>query len=278
MIVDAHQHFWQLARGDYRFPAPDDPVLYRDFMPGGLAPLIAASGVSRTILVQATDTVAETAFLLEQAASTPFVAGVVGWWDPREPDCLDQLLQLPHHEQLVGVRPMLQRHDEVEWLLGPAAGVSLDRIAKLGWVFDALVDARHLQTMFRLCRRHPDLRVVLDHCAKPWRQTNALTRWRRDMERLAEAPNCHVKISGYPFAAAGAGDQFAKLVADLRTLFGDDRLLWGSDWPVAEREGGYASVLSLAMNAVPSSAHGRIFGENAAELYGIAWGSSATIR
>ena len=81
--IDAHQHFWRLARGDYRFPSPGDPVLYRDFLPDDLEPRLADAGVTATILVQATDTVAETAFLLELAARSKYVAGVIGWCDPR---------------------------------------------------------------------------------------------------------------------------------------------------------------------------------------------------
>lgn len=268
MIIDAHQHFWTLGRGDYRFPAPSDPVLYRDFQPDDLAGHLRTTGVAQTILVQATDTIAETAFLLAQASSTPFVAGVVGWWDPREPDCLEQLLRLPHRERLVGVRPMLQRHQEIDWLLDPLATAEIDRMAGLGLVFEALVDARHLQTLVRLCRRHQDLLVVVNHFAKPWRHPELFGEWQSNMRQLAEMPNCSVKISGYPFLS-GSRDQFADLVVNLRHLFGDDRLLWGSDWPVAEREGGYEAVLRTAAAALPPSTHRLIFCENAVRIYKI---------
>lgn len=268
MIIDAHQHFWTLGRGDYRFPAPGDPVLYRDFGPDDLAGHLQTAGVAQTILVQATDTIAETAFLLDRASSTPFVAGVVGWWDPREPDCLTQLMRLPHAERLVGVRPMLQRHEDVDWLLSTSAGAEINRMTEVGLAFDALVDARHLQTLLTLCGRHPNLTVVINHFAKPWRYPELFNDWQSKMEQLADRPNCCVKISGYPFLS-GSGDHFADLVAKLQGLFGHDRLLWGSDWPVAEREGGLEAVLEVAAKVLPPSAHRLIFCENAARIYKI---------
>src|SRR5947208_13733662 len=79
--IDAHHHFWQLARGDYGWLTPALAPIYRDFGPDDLATLLQARGIDRTILVQAAPTVAETLYLLELAERAPFVAGVVGWID-----------------------------------------------------------------------------------------------------------------------------------------------------------------------------------------------------
>ena len=85
MQIDAHQHFWRVARGDYGWLTPQLGALYRDFGPDDLGPLLRACGISRTILVQAAPTIAETEFLLELAARTPFVAGVIGWVRRKKP-------------------------------------------------------------------------------------------------------------------------------------------------------------------------------------------------
>jgi L-fuconolactonase len=271
MIIDAHHHVWRLDRGDYAFPAKGDPVLYRDFMPGDLAPILERAGVGRTVLVQATDTIEETGFLLEHAAATPFVAGVVGWWDPRSPDCTDRLRALRHAGRLVGVRPMLQKYDDVDWLLAPAAQDDLARMAGLGWAFDALVDARHLAVVAQLCLRLPNLRVVIDHMGKPWRLPDLWEHWTAGMERLAQCPNCWVKVSGFPFAAGSAGEcgRLDRLLARLTQWFGTERLVWGSDWPVVEREGGYGQALQAMQARLAPHARPAVFGRNAATLYAL---------
>ncbi len=92
--IDAHQHFWRLDRGDYGWLTPALAPIYRDFEPADLAPRLARAGIDETVLVQAAPTVAETRFLLELAASTPFVAGVVGWAPLDAPDAADVVADL----------------------------------------------------------------------------------------------------------------------------------------------------------------------------------------
>ncbi len=94
MRIDAHHHFWRLARGDYDWLTPALAPIWRDFTPADLAPLLARAGVDATVLVQAAPTKAETAFLIDLAARTPFVAGVVGWVDFEAPDAADQVATL----------------------------------------------------------------------------------------------------------------------------------------------------------------------------------------
>jgi len=270
-MIDAHQHFWQLARGDYRFPRGDDPVLYRDFLPEDLAPQLQAEGIESTVVVQATDTVAETHYLLELAAGTPFIAGVVGWWDPRTPGALEDILALAPAGKLVGVRPMLQGLGDISFMLERGSLRQLERIAKMGLVFDALVEPSQLASIDRICREVPSLQVLVDHMAKPWRAPAGFEGWTRDMQGLALRANCAVKVSGFPFAAPPVGPSGAveDLVAFLRSTFGQQRLLWGSDWPVAEREGGYHKVLTRMRALFPEAERNAVFGDNAARIYGL---------
>lgn len=270
-MIDAHQHFWRLARGDYAFPSPGDLVLYRDYMPGDLAPIIAASGVESTVVVQATDTLEESAFLLQLAEETPYVAGVVGWWDPRVPDSLDRLLSLPNRAALAGVRPMLQRSPDAEWLLEAGALADLERVATAGLVLDALVDARHLATMVALSRRLPSLKIVIDHMGKPWREPSLFDRWLTHMRELSGSANCWVKISGFPLSTKHNAEHSNpdKVVGHLRNWFGVDRLVWGSDWPVVEREGGYGAALGRMRTYFDNGESRKVFRSNAVTLYGL---------
>jgi L-fuconolactonase len=107
--IDAHQHFWRLARGDYGWLTPGLAPIYRDFEPTDLAPLLARAGIDGTVLVQAAPTVAETRFLLDLATVAPFVAGVVGWAPLDAPDGADVVAELAADPRLRGLRPML--HD-----------------------------------------------------------------------------------------------------------------------------------------------------------------------
>lgn len=269
-VIDAHQHFWELGRGDYRFPRPGDPVLYRDFLPDRLAPLLRSSGVDQTILVQATDSFVETEFLLHLAATTPFVAGVVGWWDPRAPDGLAQIERLAEDGPLVGVRPMLQGVDDISFILAPDSLADLHRMAGRGLVLDALIDPSQLRTIAELCRSVPSLKIVVDHMAKPWRMPGQLESWAAGMRELAAHRNCAVKVSGFPFASPGAqAETVEALVTVLRETFGIDRLLWGSDWPVAEREGGYSMVLNRMQALFSVGERHEVFGCNAETIYGL---------
>jgi L-fuconolactonase len=270
MIIDAHQHFWQLRRGDYTFPSPDDPVLYRDFMPSDLGRLLDKAGVSATVLVQATDTLAESAFLLEIADPVEFVAGVVAWWDPRDATMLSRIKALPGSHKLVGVRPMLQRWADVSWLIEPDSLSNLSELSKTELVFDALVDARHLPTILKLSDRVPHLKIVINHMGKPWREPSLWPSWLDAMESLARRPNCWVKISGFPFSKGQ--DQFCpmtELTVRLKQWFGPERLVWGSDWPVAEREGGYSLALNEARRLFTSEEQASVFFGNASTLYSL---------
>lgn len=271
MIIDAHQHFWRLDRGDYAFPSPQDPVLYRNFMPPDLQAILDELGIDRTVLVQATDTIEESRFLLDLARETPFVAGVVGWWDLVTPELLEALLEGPGSELIVGVRPMLQRFDDVGWLAHPDTTRKARRLVERGLVLDALVDTRHLATLHGFCAGLPELKVVIDHMGKPWRSPERFAEWKEAMQWLGELPSCWVKVSGFPFAqpAAAPSLELDALLECLRQWFPPDRLVWGSDWPVVSREGGYATALEAIRSRLTPAETDVVMADNAVALYGL---------
>jgi L-fuconolactonase len=234
-MIDSHQHFWRLERGDYGWLTPDLKPLYRDFLPADLEPALRRAGVDSTILVQAAPTVAETRFLLELAHAHDFVAGVVGWVDFEAADVADQIHALAADEKLVGVRPMIQYIADTEWMLDARLAPAFESLIDHDLVFDALVLPRHLSALRELVERHPELPVVLDHGAKPPLKTGDIGEWKRDIAALARESTLVCKLSGLVTEAGSAEPaKLREAVDHLLECFGCERLLWGSDWPVCE--------------------------------------------
>ncbi len=167
MRIDAHQHFWRRDRGDYDWLTPQLAPLWRDYLPDDLAPLLARHGIAGTVLVQAAATSAETAYMLGLARANPFIRGVVGWADLAAPDAPAQIAALAADPLLVGLRPMLQDLPDDDAILAPAVQPALAAMATHGLALDALIRPRHLPRIIALRARHPELRIVIDHGAKP---------------------------------------------------------------------------------------------------------------
>lgn len=273
MRIDAHQHFWSLARGDYGWLTPALGPIYRDFGPDDLASLLAAHGIERTILVQAAPTEAETAYLLDIAAKTPFVAGIVGWTDFDAPDVAERIATLAADPLLVGLRPMVQDIADDNWLARPELAPAFEAMLANGLVFDALLKPRHIPAMLTVLKRHPDLACVIDHGAKPDLATGSnLGAWRDGMSALAAHPRLICKFSGLVTEAGPdwALETLRPVVAHLLATFGPERLIFGSDWPVVTLRASYAQWFEAAETLLANLSEAQriaAFGGNARKLY-----------
>jgi L-fuconolactonase len=272
MIVDAHQHFWDPARGDYGWLKPDNPI-HRVFSAEDLHPLMLQAGLDATIIVQAAPTPAETDYMLGIARHTPWILGVVGWIDLEAGDAAGQVRRRAGDPLFLGVRPMLQDLSDPDWILRPGLAPALNAIAEEGLVFDALILSHQIAAITELAKRHPQLSIVLDHAAKPpFGDAGAMASWLREIEKLAVSPNVTCKVSGLltELKPGGSRDDVARAIAVLFDLFGPERLLWGSDWPVLTLAGDYQGWLALARGAVTardSSAVAGVMGGNALRIY-----------
>ena len=272
MRIDAHQHFWSLARGDYGWLTPALGAIHRDFGPADLAPLLAAHGIERTILVQAAPTQAETAYLLDIAAKTRFVAGVVGWTDFDAPDVTQRIAALGSNPLLVGLRPMVQDIPDDNWLARPELAPAFEAMIAHGLVFDALLKPRHIAPMLTVLVRHPDLACVIDHGAKPDLVTGDLATWRDGMSALAEHPRLTCKLSGLVTEADADWtlETLRPVVEHLLATFGPERLIFGSDWPVVTLRASYAQWFEAAETLLAGLTQAQriaVFGGNAEKLY-----------
>ena len=272
MIVDAHRHFWDPARGDYSWMKPDSPI-HRVFATNDLRPLLIQTGVDATILVQAAPTRDESDYLLEIARKTPWVLGVVGWIDLESPDAADEVRRRASEPLFLGVRPMLQDLADPDWILRANLTPALNAIAAEGLVFDALILSYQLAAITELATRHPQLAIVLDHAAKPHLgEADAMVAWGKDIEALAALPNVTCKVSGLltELRPGGTRDDVARAIGVLFDLFGAHRLLWGSDWPVLTLADGYQDWFEMVREAIAakqSSAVRAAMGDNALRIY-----------
>ena len=272
--IDAHQHYWRPARGDYGWLVPELGVLYRDWLPHDLRPLLDAGEVAATVLVQAAASEAETDELLRIARDEPTVAGVVGWVDLEATDAPARIdaLAAGAGGRLLGLRPMLQGLDDPDWVARPALDRAFDAMVAHGLVLDILARPRHLAAARQRLRRHPRLRAVLDHCGKPAIAAGEDPLWTGEVAALARETGAFCKLSGLlTEAAPGAGiEQLSPWVAHVFACFGPGRVLWGSDWPVLNLAGDYTGWLRMARDLVGRHARGAeaaVFGGNARTLY-----------
>lgn len=256
MIVDAHQHFWDPALAEYPWLTEELAPIRRRFDPADLAPVLRANGVSGTVLVQSRSSLAETRLLLETAAATPFVLGVVGWIDLADPGVarvLSDLCASPSGRPLVGLRHQVHDEPDPNWLLRADVQRGIAAIADSGLAYDFLVRARELPAAFATAARHPGLRFVVDHLAKPPVPLAGDRAWADGLARLASLPNVACKLSGLATEADWKSWRPEQLTGYLhRTLewFGADRVMFGSDWPVCLLAATYEDVVGLVRSVI----------------------------
>ena len=273
MLVDAHQHFWSLARDDYGWLTPAAGPIYRDFAPHDLEPHLKHHGITRTVLVQAAPTIEETEYMLGIADATPWVAAVVGWIDFSDPSHRRHLERWARHKKFRGVRPMIQDNPDVAWALRPDIDWAYRVIRDLDLHFECLGTPKHLDTATTLLARYPGLNVILDHSMKPQIRDRAFEPWASGMTRLANETSAVCKLSGL-VTEARPGWTLADIkpyVDHVIMAFGPERVMWGSDWPVLNRNGSYDSWRAVTQALVGAHAGAsQILGETARRVYRIA--------
>jgi len=265
-MLDAHQHFWQVGRFDYPWMSKDLGVLYRDYLPADLAPLLKRNNVEKTVLVQASNSVAETRWLLELADANDFIAGVVGWVDLTSPE-------IEAHPKLKGVRHLVESEPNDDWLIQPSVISGLQKLSACGLTYDLLVHTRHLQYVPQVAEACPELKLVIDHLAKPPIARNEMKEWSRAFKPLARYPNISCKLSGLVTEAdwrSWKTDDLRPFVNCALEVFGPDRMMFGSDYPVCLLAASYDRVLDgflEVLQYLSDADREKIFSQNAAKFY-----------
>ena len=275
LVVDAHQHFWHPGRYSYPWMGPETEPIARPFLPADLRPLLAEGGVDRTVLVQAQASLDEAFWFLELAEQHEFIAGVVGWvdlLDPTLPRVLDRLLL---HASFKGVRHQIHDEPDEAWMIREDVLRGLGELARRGIPYDLLVRPPHLPYIPRVADRLPDLKLVVDHIAKPPIASGEIDQWARDIAAVAQVPQIYCKLSGMITEADWQGWQVEHVQPYVEVVvehFGYDRLIFGSDWPVCTLAGSYRRVWDAAHTAIgplSDGDHAKVFGRNACTFYAL---------
>jgi L-fuconolactonase len=273
--VDAHLHLWDREVSEYAWLGPQHGELFASWLPEQVEPELSAAGITGAVLVQAEDSIADTAYLLGVADRFEWAIGVVGWIPFESPVAAGELLDVcADNPALCGVRNLLDDdpHDGILDL--PAVRETLADVARRNIAFDVHnAWPRHFGEASRLAADLPELRIVLDHLGKPPRGTESFSSWRDALTELAGHPNVVAKLSGL-----GVGDQPFSVDALRETwdvaleTFGPSRLMYGGDWPITVPAGGYQAtfaVLSSLIGELSDTEQADIYAGTAARAYNL---------
>ena len=276
MRIDSHQHYWDVGRLDYPWMPPGPSVLRRNYLPEDLEPVLADRHFDGTVVVQANVVMEETWWLLDLAARHESIRGVVAWVDLTDPALGATLDQCRRHAKFKGVRHIVHDEPDLRWLLREDVVRGLNELARRGIPYDLLLRPPHLTLMPELADRVPGLRMVIDHIAKPLIAARETEPWARDMEIAARIPGMHCKLSGMITEADHTqwkpGD-LRPYVQHVLKLFGPDRLMFGSDWPVCKLAGSWKQALAAftqACGPLPQTEREKILGGTAMRFYQLA--------
>ena len=274
-VVDSHHHFWEIDRFDYSW-MPEGSPLATDYGPEDLKPLVAKAGVDYTVIVQAVSSPDEARWLLEEAEKHEYIAGVVGWVDLTDPEVGYTLDELQRSKYFVGVRHIWESEEDPGWIVNSGAVEGLKELARRDIAFEFLAKPANLPFIPQVMDQVPNLRAVVDHIAKPLIADHVIEPWLTDLRKVASINGIHCKVSGMVTEA----DQQNWTVDDLRPyvhhvlgMFGSDRLMFGSDWPVCTLAGSYDRVVGAAREILASlspDARADVFGGTAARFYRLA--------
>ncbi len=252
-IIDSHHHLWDLSKFEYPWMPIEEGLLRKNYMPSDLDPHRLDIGVDGTIVVQADQTIGESEFLLLTASETSWIYGVVAWVDVRDRNVGNTLDKLLSIGPLVGIRHQVEDEDDGDWLIRRETLEGLKEVAKRELVFDVLIKPRQLKHIKVLSEAVSDLRMVIDHMAKPAIADGILQPWSTDIANAASYENVYCKVSGLVTEAnhkSWSTKDLQPFVAHVRDVFGIDRLMWGSDWPVCLLASTYKGVFDAAVNSI----------------------------
>jgi L-fuconolactonase len=277
-IIDTHMHSWDLQKVRYSWLDGDTSILAQNYYPLDIEAQLSAANVSAAIMVQAANSIDDTAFMFECAAQYPWIIGVVGWVDLLNPQTTKQQLEAHlQNKYFKGIRHLIHDEPDSNWLLQPNVIKSLEILANHGLPFDVVgVKIEHIKAAIQVAKQIPHLKMVLDHLNHPPIATHEqFGAWGDAIAEAAAMPNFYAKISGLGTCCANFNDWSASTiepyVAHVLKYFGVDKLMIGGDWPVSLLAGDYETTLlqyqAVIEKLVDSENQEKIYTTNATAFY-----------
>jgi L-fuconolactonase len=277
-VIDAHQHVWDPAQAEYDWLGPELSPIDGAMSFDDLAPELRVAGVDFTVQVQSADNAEDTAIMRASAAAHREVVGIVGYAPLDDAEATAATLDSWEGDSLmVGVRNLIHNKPDPDWLLRPEVAASLAVLEERGVPLDVVaVLPRHVELIPILSARHPRLRMVIDHLAKPPIGLGSMEPWSSLMAAAAENPRVFGKVSGLYSAtadmAAWTTDAIRPAFDRALELFGPARLMYGGDWPISVLAGGYTRVwsgLQPLFDGLSTNDREQVLGGTAAEFYSL---------
>lgn len=277
MKIDAHHHFWNLEKVAYPWMDPAYGPICRSFEADELEPLVQAASIDKTVIVQAANSYEDTAYMLQVAADKEWIGAVVGWVPLNIPEVADRkLAEYARNPYFKGVRHLIHEEKDPDWVVRGSVIEGLKILDSYGLTFDLVgVFPNHLKHVPYLAEKVPDLKIVIDHFAKPPIKERKMGEWAEQFAVAAQCPNVYAKVSGLNTAAdpdTWSADDLKPYIDFGLKHFGAERLMFGSDWPVANLAGNYAKVWEQTNRAIVNyteQERAAILGETAERFYGI---------
>ncbi|WP_163399548.1 amidohydrolase family protein [Flavobacterium fluviatile] len=243
--IDSHQHFWIFD--PVRDSWIDDSMqnIQRDFLPEDLYLLLSQNQFSGCVAVQASQSEAETDFLLDLASINDFIKGVVGWVDLRSENISDRLSHFSQFEKLKGFRHVVQGEPD-DFMFGEAFRNGIKALKEFDFTYDILIFHRQLPAAIDLVKTFPEQNFVIDHIAKPDIKSSDIASWKKGIEEISKFENVWCKISGMVTEADWNNWKPSDLKPYLDVIFENfsaDKLMFGSDWPVCNVASDYSNLV-----------------------------------
>lgn len=280
-MIDTHLHIWNFSKAKYPWLDGNETILNRTYLIEELSAERIAVGVTKAVLVQASNNFEDTDWMLENAATVDWIAGVVGWLPLQEPELVANVLQNKYlkNNYFKGVRHLIHDESDPQWLLQPAVIESLKLLAQHNIPYDVVgVLTTHIETVLKVAELVPDLRMIFDHLNQPPIASNQkFGKWGELMQEASKNKNFYAKISGLGTTTGNmenwTEDDLKPYINFVIQEFGVDRCFCGGDWPVSLLAGSYTKTWTAYKNIIKAlvneSAQKKIFESNAVQFYNL---------
>jgi L-fuconolactonase len=271
--IDAHQHFWKFDPVKDSWINDDMKIIQNDFLPGDLEPLLEQNDFEGCVVVQSDQSYEENRFQLQNATENDFIKGIVGWVDIQTPKVEKDLEYLSQFKKMKGFRHVLQGEQQRDLMLQPAFMKGISLLRKYNFTYDILIFKDQLQYVPKFVSSFPDQLFVIDHLAKPDIKNGEINEWKNNIKKLSQFENLYCKISGMVTEADWKNwkkKDFKPYMDVIVEIFGINRIMFGSDWPVCLVAASYTEMLSIVEDYFSSFSKNdqeQFFGLNAIRFY-----------